>query len=45
MCREVIEDTLFHDKPFSQRRHVVETVLVVFGAMAGESLDRVRSDY
>ncbi|KAK1925556.1 amino acid transporter [Papiliotrema laurentii] len=34
VCREVIEDTLFHGKPFSNRRHVISTVLVVFTAMS-----------
>jgi len=38
VCREVIEDYFFKDKPFSQRRHVIVTSLVVFTTMASGSI-------
>ncbi|CAD6568517.1 MAG: hypothetical protein TREMPRED_004603, partial [Tremellales sp. Tagirdzhanova-0007] len=33
VCREVIGDCFFKDKPFSQRRHVILTGLIVFTTM------------
>ncbi|ORY28481.1 transmembrane amino acid transporter protein-domain-containing protein [Naematelia encephala] len=34
VCREVIEDYFFKDRPFSHRRHVAVTALVVFSTMS-----------
>jgi sodium-coupled neutral amino acid transporter 11 len=36
VCREVIDDTFFPNKPFSNRRHVITTTLIVFGSMGSE---------
>lgn len=36
VCREVIEDTFFPNKPFSNRRHIITTTLVVFGSMGSK---------
>ncbi|KAL7423107.1 hypothetical protein Q5752_002406 [Cryptotrichosporon argae] len=33
VCREVIEDYFFKDRPFSKTRHIVVTSLIVFTAM------------
>lgn len=38
VCREVIEEYFFKDRPFSQKRHVILTASVVFSTMASESL-------
>lgn len=36
VCREVIEDFFFKDKPFSKVRHVAVTSAIVFTSMASE---------
>lgn len=36
VCREVIEDFFFKEKPFSQTRHVIVTVIVVFSTMGSK---------
>ncbi len=33
VCREVIEDYFFKSQPFSQKRHVIVTSLIVFSTM------------
>lgn len=33
VCREVIEEYFFKDRPFSQRRHVITTACIVFSTM------------
>lgn len=33
VCREVIEDWLYKDKPFNRTRHIVITAAIVFSAM------------
>jgi sodium-coupled neutral amino acid transporter 11 len=38
VCREVIEEYFFKDRPFSQKRHVILTASVVFSTMASEYL-------
>lgn len=37
VCREVIEEYFFKDRPFSQKRHVIVTACVVFSTMASMS--------
>lgn len=36
VCREVIEDFFFKDKPFSKVRHVAVTSAIVFTSTASE---------
>ena len=37
VCREVIEEYFFKDRPFSQRRHVITTAAIVFSTMTSQS--------
>jgi sodium-coupled neutral amino acid transporter 11 len=36
VCREVVEDFFYKDKPFSKVRHVAVTSAIVFSAMLSE---------